>query len=68
MTQYEREYELGRQAFLEHLPFKSTRSIAWQNGWIDAFEQLKKKAKEIMDSCANTPYDEGQFTLNDCNY
>jgi len=46
MTQYEREYELGRQAFLEHLPFKSTRSIAWQNGWLDAFSDNKNKKAE----------------------
>ena len=48
MTQYEREYELGRQAFLEHLPFKSNRSIAWQNGWLDTFNQLKKEAKKHL--------------------
>lgn len=50
MTQYEREYELGRKAFLEHLPFKSNRSIAWQNGWLDTFDQVKKEAKEIMNN------------------
>ena len=46
MTQYEREYELGRQAFLEHLPFKSNRSIAWQNGWLDTFNDNKNKKAE----------------------
>ncbi len=61
MTQYEREYELGRKAFLEHLPFKSNRSIAWQNGWIDARE-YRNNEKEFY---ANTPYDEGSFTLNE---
>jgi hypothetical protein len=49
MTQYEFEYALGRQAFLEHLPFKSNRSIAWQNGWLDTFNQLKKEAKKHLD-------------------
>lgn len=51
MTQYEREYELGRQAFLEHLPFKSNRSIAWQNGWLDTFNDLKReKEKQFTDN------------------
>ena len=50
MTQYEREYELGRQAFLEHLPFKSNRSIAWQNGWLDVFNKLNKEAQEHLNN------------------
>ena len=38
MTKIEKEYRAGKQAFLSGKPFISTMSVAWQNGWLDAYD------------------------------
>lgn len=40
MTQFKYEYFAGQKACIEGKPFSSSMSLAWKQGWINAWQEI----------------------------